>query len=173
MNRIEYTSRLAARWMAEGAVTGWRQVDGTAVLADLTGFTRLTESLAGHGAEGAEVLHRALTLSFAALLEPSLRAGGDIIGFAGDAALVWFDGVDHETRAADSALAMPESLTRLPAALTGGKRLRVSVGVHTGQITAILTGGRQRGLFLCGPEISHLVALEAAAAAGQVMASAW
>ncbi|MEO5898660.1 MAG: AAA family ATPase, partial [Ilumatobacteraceae bacterium] len=172
MNRIEHTSRLAARWMAEGAVTGWRQVDGTAVLADLTGFTRLTESLAGHGAEGAEVLHRALTLSFAALLEPSLRAGGDIIGFAGDAALVWFDGADHETRAADSALAMPESLSRLPAALTGGKRLRVSVGVHTGKITVILTGGRQQGLFLCGPEISHLVTLEAAAAPGQVMASA-
>ena len=105
--RLDHTSRLAARWLAADEPAPWRELEGTAVLADLTGFTRLTESLAGLGAEGVEVLHRALTLCFSSLLEPSLALGGDIIGFAGDAALVWFDGDGHETRAVEAAVAMP------------------------------------------------------------------
>ncbi len=167
----QHVSRLASAWLAEPEPARWRELEGSAVLADLTGFTRLTEALAGRGDEGAEVLHRALTLCFSSLLDPAVAAGGDIIGYAGDAALVWFDGDGHERRAVEAAAAMPASLARLPAAVTGGRRLRVSVGVHTGRVTAVLAGGRQRGVFLCGPAMSMLVAMEAAAGAGQVAVS--
>ncbi len=169
---LDYASRVATDWLAAETPEPWRELEGTAVLADLTGFTRLTERLTSLGAEGAEVLHRALTLCFSTLLGASMTLGGDIIGFAGDAALVWFDGDDHEIRAIESACAMSTSLGRLPAAVTGGKRLRASVGVHTGTMTAMLVGSPQRALFLCGPEISTLVTLEAAAGPGQVVASA-
>lgn len=167
---VEHVSRLAAAWLGSPDPPRWRELEGSAVLADLTGFTRLTEALAGRGDEGAEVLHRALTLCFSSLLEPALAAGGDVIGYAGDAALVWFDGEGHERRAVEAAVAMPAGLARLPAAVTGGRRLRVSVGVHTGRVTAVRAGGRQQGVFLCGPDVSALVALESAAGAGQVVA---
>lgn len=169
--RPDFASRLAIGWLADAEPVPWRELHGTAVLADLSGFTGLTEALAVRGAEGAEVLHRALTVCFASLLEPSVRAGGDIIGFAGDAALVWFDGDDHHERALSSALAMPARLAQLPAAVTGGKRLRVSVGAHTGTMTAVLAGSDQRMMVLCGPAMRTLVGLESAAAPGQVLVS--
>ena len=99
MTRPHYTSRLAAAWGAEPAAAPWRMIDGSVVLADLSGFTRLTETLTSTGAEGVEVLHRVLTHTFGTLLGRSLAVGGDVLGFAGDAALVWFDGDDHLVRA--------------------------------------------------------------------------
>lgn len=171
MTTFDHASRLATAWLSVDEPVGWRELEGTAVLADLTGFTRLTEALSHLGPEGTEVLHRSLTLCFSSLLGPSIDAGGDIIAFAGDAALVWFDGDGHVERAVESAMAMPPSLARVPAAVTGGKRLRGSIGVHTGQMTAMLLGSRQRGLVFCGEGISALVALESAAGAGQVVAS--
>ena len=149
----------------------WITVTGSAVLADLSGFTRLTEALARTGQEGVEVLHRALNLCFATLLDPAVALGGDVLGFAGDAALVWFEGDDHARRAADMALGMPARLSRLPASLAGGKRLRVSVGVHTGELTAIVGGPDRAALFPCGPLIDELVRLQGAAEPGQVLAS--
>lgn len=166
-----HVSRLAADWLRSPDPPRWRELEGSAVLADLTGFTRLTEALAARGDEGAEVLHRSLTLCFSSLLDAAVEAGGDVIGFAGDAALVWFDGEGHERRAVEAAAAMPTRLARLPAAVTGGRRLRVSVGVHGGRVTALLAGRRQRAVFLCGVDMSTLVGLEAAAGPGQVAMS--
>ena len=166
------TSRLAAAWVADETATPWRTLDGTAVLADLAGFTRLTEVLTGTGAEGVERLHSVLTLTFGALLGRSLQLGGDVLGFAGDAALVWFDGDDHARRGAEAAAAMPAGLAGLPASSTSGARLRVSVGAHTGSFTAVLAGTTQRGLFMGGPAASTVVALQAAARPGQVLMSA-
>jgi hypothetical protein len=84
---------------------------------------------------------------------------------------VWFAGDDHERRGVEAALAMPASLARLPAALTGGRRLRAGVGVHTGSVTAVLAGGHQKGLFLCGPSMTALTDLQGAAGPGQVLVS--
>ena len=58
----EFTSRLAAAWTADRQSNPWRELEGSAVLADLSGFTRLTELLVGGGEEGVEVLHRVVTL---------------------------------------------------------------------------------------------------------------
>lgn len=166
-----HASRLAATWDRTGGQP-WRMIDGSAVLADLSGFTRLTEVLTSTGAEGVEVLHRALTICFGALLGHSLELEGDVIGFAGDAALVWFEGDHHAERAARAAAAMPADLAAVPAALTGRSRLRASVGVHTGQFLAVRASARdQPGPFLCGPEVSMLARLEAAAEPMQVLMS--
>jgi class 3 adenylate cyclase/tetratricopeptide (TPR) repeat protein len=167
----EHASRLARTWLALDEPPPWRELQGSAVLADLSGFTRLTETLAVMGAEGVEVLHRALSLCFGTLLDTAMSLGGDVVGFAGDAALVWFDGDGHEQRAAVAATAMPANLGQLPAAVTGGRRLRVSVGAHTGTVLGVLTGGPQRSVVLCGPEISSLVRLQDAAEPGQVLMS--
>jgi class 3 adenylate cyclase/tetratricopeptide (TPR) repeat protein len=167
-----YASRLAERWVVDASADPWRELDGSVVLADLSGFTRLTESLTNRGPEGVEVLHDVLTRTFDALVGPGLALGGDVLGFAGDAALVWFDGADHVVRAVDAAAAMAPGLAALPAARTGGTRLQVSVGVHTGRFAAVLAGRARRGLFVCGPAMSTAAALQGEARPGEVMLSA-
>ena len=165
------TSRLASRWAADPAAPRWRTLEGSVVLADLSGFTRLTEVLTGTGAEGVERLHGVLTTTFGTLLGRSLELGGDVLGFAGDAALVWFDGDDHVVRAADAARGMPAGLAALPVSTTGGTRLRVSVGVHTGTFAAVLVGNARRSLFVVGPTMSTVVELQGRAAGGHVLMS--
>ncbi len=163
-------SRLAATIAASG--DAWRVLDGSAVLADLSGFTRLTEVLVGTGPEGVETLHRALTACFGALLDHSIELGGDVLGFAGDAALVWFDGDGHPERAARAAAAMPTDLAAVPSSTTGRTRLRASVGVHTGEFMVVRThAAGASGLFLCGPPMTTLARLESAAAPMQVRMS--
>lgn len=166
-----HTSRLAGAWAADPTAPRARELEGTAVLADLSGFTRLTEVLTRTGDEGPEVLHEVMNLCFADLLGHTPDLGGDILGFAGDAALVWFDGDDHVRRAVAAAVEMPARLAALPAAVTGGRRLRVSVGVHTGTFAAVLAGRARRAVLLCGPATSRLAALQGGAAAGRVLAS--
>jgi class 3 adenylate cyclase/tetratricopeptide (TPR) repeat protein len=171
---IEHAARLVVDWVADEQAPRCQVLHGTAVLADLTGFTRLTERLTGVGAEGPEVLHRVVSTCFATVLAGTVDLGGDIVGFAGDAALVWFDGrehSDHVDRAVAAAARMPRDLAGLPASMTGGRRLQVSTGVHTGDFHAVLVGGDRRAVLWCGPAMSHLVRLESAADPGQVVGS--
>ena len=169
--QADFTSRLAAGWLADGALPNCQKLVGSAVLADLSGFTRLTELLMRSGPEGVEVLHQVMTRCFAQLLGRSLGLGGDVIGMAGDAALVWFSGTDHVQRAVEAAGAMPKDLSALAARATGGRRLHVSVGVHTGIFDVVLAGSIQRALCFCGPETSLLARLQGAAQRGQVLMS--
>ena len=52
-------------------------IEGTALFADLTGFTTLTERLRELGDEGAERLNTQLNQLFAAMLEPLTYARGE------------------------------------------------------------------------------------------------
>jgi class 3 adenylate cyclase/tetratricopeptide (TPR) repeat protein len=163
-------SRLATSLAAQPVP--WKMVEGTAVLADLSGFTRLTEALVSRGAEGVELLHRSLTTCFDALLGSSLELEGDVLGFAGDAALVWFDGDGHPGRAARAAAAMPRNLAAVPASLTARTRLRASIGLHTGEYLAVsVPVGDRLDVTLCGPAMTQLARLEQAAESEQVLMS--
>jgi class 3 adenylate cyclase len=73
------------------------------MLADISGFTPLTETLAESGRAGAERLSAILNGYFTGLIAVVERHGGDVIKFAGDALLaLWTPGADDadETRAA-------------------------------------------------------------------------
>ena len=66
--------------------------DGVAMIADISGFTPLTEALT-HGLsadQGAEELTRALGAVFTPLIAEVHRYGGSVIKFGGDALIVWF-----------------------------------------------------------------------------------
>jgi len=66
--------------------------DGVAMIADISGFTPLTEALT-HGLsadQGAEELTRALASVFTPLIAEVHRFGGSVIKFGGDALIVWF-----------------------------------------------------------------------------------
>lgn len=98
------------------------RTSGSALFADISGFTALTESLREKfGArQGAEELTKQLDLVFSALIAEIEKYGGSVIGFAGDSMLCWFDksGDGHRGssgRALSCAFAMQESIREFPA----------------------------------------------------------
>src|SRR5262249_35019194 len=78
--------------LARGAALPDRTT-GAGLLADLSGFTALTEALTdAYGpARGAEQLTRLLNEVFDTLIDEVGRWSGSVISFAGDAITCWFD----------------------------------------------------------------------------------
>ena len=149
----------------------WRR-EGTLMFADVSGFTRLTETLSRRGKIGAEQIVGAISSVFTRLLEASTD-GGDVLKFSGDALLVFFDGPDHPQRACHAAVTMRRVLRDLGGVDAPGRRvrLRMSVGIHTGRFHFFLCGGDHLELFVLGADASTTMALEAAAAGNEVRVS--
>src|SRR5947208_7162511 len=83
------------RSLAQGAPLPDR-MQGSALFADISGFTPLTEALANELGphRGAEELTAHLDRVFAVLGDELHATGGHIICFSGDAITCWFDGDD-------------------------------------------------------------------------------
>src|SRR5947207_11918743 len=147
--------------------------DGTVVFVDLSGFTRLSESLARRGREGAELIVDTISSCFSVLLADAYENGGSLLQFGGDALLLWFDGDDHPLRACASALAMRRTLRRIGRIRAGASDivLRMSVGIHSGSYEMFLVGGSHREFLIAGAGMSTVVEMEAAASAGQILVS--
>ena len=82
------------------------------MFADISGFTALTERLAEKGAAGVESLARILNDYFGQLIDLVYEYGGDVVKFAGDAAIaVWpiAPDVNAETNAGTTNLVSDES----------------------------------------------------------------
>jgi class 3 adenylate cyclase/tetratricopeptide (TPR) repeat protein len=148
-------------------------VEGTVVFADVSGFTRLSERLARVGKEGAEHLVDTINACFSALLADAHAHGGSLLKFGGDALLLWFEGTDHAIRACASAALMRSTLRRVGRIDTGAGKVvvRISVGVHSGWFETFLVGDSNREYLIAGPAASRAVAIEAAAATGQILMS--
>ncbi|MBI3166891.1 MAG: hypothetical protein HYZ22_00325 [Chloroflexi bacterium] len=71
---------------------------GSVLFADISGFTRLTESLRNSlGTRlGAEELTKHLNAVDTALITEVEKHGGSVLGFAGDAITCWFDDANAE-----------------------------------------------------------------------------
>jgi class 3 adenylate cyclase/tetratricopeptide (TPR) repeat protein len=147
--------------------------DGTVVFVDLSGFTRLSERLSRKGREGAEQLVDTISSCFSVLLAHSYDNGGSLLKFGGDALLLWFDGAQHVERAGDSAVEMRKKLREIGHIRTAASEvvLRMSVGVHSGAYQMFLVGGSHREFLIAGPAVGCVVAMEAAASAGQILVS--
>jgi hypothetical protein len=131
------------------------------VLADITGFTRLSERLALSGHEGAEQLLDAVDRCVCALLSRAGDYGGSLLKFGGDALAVWFDGDQHAARGCCAAVAMRAALreTRVLRAGATPIKLRMSVGVHSGRYEFFIVGRSHRELVVAGPAVTHLIAV--------------
>src|SRR5262245_21591069 len=57
---------------------------GAVLLADISGFTALTEQLCREGPAGAELLAAALNAYFSQIIDAISQAGGEVVQFAGD-----------------------------------------------------------------------------------------
>ena len=170
---VPYVPRLTLEWLRDEPQVRHRQLDGSVVFADISGFTALSERLASLGREGAEHLTDVIDATFQHLLEGVYREGGRLVFFGGDAVLLLFDGDDHARRAVRAAVALRRDLRAVARHRTprGSVTLRISQGVHTGVFDAYLVGSGHRQLMLAGPGISAVVAAEHEANAGQIVMS--
>jgi predicted ATPase/class 3 adenylate cyclase len=117
---------------------------GAALIADISGFTPLTEGLAvALGPQrGAEELTRHLDTFYGTLIEPIEQYGGSVVGFSGDAVTCWFD-QDTGHRAIAAALTMQAAVRALPAiAIADGPmvQLAAKIAVAHGPVRRFVVG---------------------------------
>lgn len=143
-----------------------------AMLADISGFTRLTEQLARRGPEGVELLSEAVNRELEALAETVEAYGGDVVKFAGDAIVaLWITRgepmIDAVRRATRCALAIQRM--QHTSALDGGEPLRVRIGVGAG-VAALMTLGAagRREFFVGGDALTQMGVAERGVEPGDV-----
>jgi class 3 adenylate cyclase/tetratricopeptide (TPR) repeat protein len=168
-----FLPRLTIRWISEEPDVRVRALEGTVVFVDISGFTKMSERLARLGRVGAEEVTDVVGFVFRKLLGTAYANGGGLIKFGGDALLLFFSGEHHSSDGVAAAIGMRRALSEMGAIDTsaGKVRLRMSVGVHSGEFHFFLVGERHRELLLTGPGASTVVAMEGTADAGEVVVS--
>ena len=167
--RAAYVPDLALGWDPAGP--RWRELEGTLIFADLSGFTRLSERLARVGRDGAEVVKDIINSVFEPCVAAVLAERGDVVKFAGDGLMCCFHGADHHVRAARAAAAMQRAVRlagRAPT-LAGPARVSISIGVETGPVLCLMARAHRDELMLTGPTVDAMFAVESAARPGQVL----
>ncbi|MGD0897910.1 MAG: adenylate/guanylate cyclase domain-containing protein, partial [Thermoguttaceae bacterium] len=154
---------------------------GAVLIADISGFTAMTEALAKRGPLGAELLNNILNDFFGRAIDLILAHGGDVVRFAGDALLATWPAASAGAlpaatlRAVDCALALQAALDDYRG--REDMRLSLKTGVGAGEFVVLHIGGVQdRWEFLVsGPAFVQAFAALEKAAPGQVVASmrAW
>ncbi len=169
-----YVPALLADWLRERPDQRHRTLTGTLVFADVSGFTRLTEMLSELGKRGAEEMAELINGTFTRLLAPAREFGADLIKWGGDATLLLFDGPGHVERGARAAFEM-QSVMRHEGRLQtsrGSVRLRMSIGLHSGQVEMLLVGSEDhRELLVIGDAAGAVTNLEKAAGPGEIIIS--
>jgi class 3 adenylate cyclase/tetratricopeptide (TPR) repeat protein len=172
--------RLVRRLLDEPEAAGRAHADrlvGSLLLADISGFTAITEQLAASGPGGAEELRVLLDGAFSPLLELIAGTGGDVLKFAGDAMLAcWpapagdLDGRGLATAAAAGcAEAMQAALARFAAAERIPLALRIGIG--SGEVVVLDVGGERerRELLVAGAAVPQTTGALERARPGQVV----
>lgn len=150
------------------------RAQGTALLADVSGFTPLMEHLASTlgPQRGAEELTRLLNALFAPLIHTVHGYGGQVIAFGGDALTCWFPGERAPLRAATCALEMQRQVAcfgreeeAVPTALS------MHIGLATGEVRRFYVGRPPHGRLevLAGTVMERMAGAERRAASGQVV----
>lgn len=172
-----YIARDRRRALATGVDLPDR-VRGSAMFADVSGFTQLTEALRNElgPQRGAEALTAHLDRVFHAVIAELDRYGGNVIYFAGDAITGWIDG-DDGRRAAAAGLAMQTAMARVGRIVTSAGatvQLALKVAVAVGEARRAVVGDPsiQRIEVLAGSLLDRLAETEHLAAQGEVVLDA-
>jgi class 3 adenylate cyclase/tetratricopeptide (TPR) repeat protein len=123
------------------------RASGSALFADIAGFTALTESLQEKFGirQGAEELNKTLSVVYGALIHELESHGGSVITFAGDAVLCWFD--DTHGHAPSSAIAAAFAMQNemrafvelsMPRSIIA--RLSVKITIASGTVRRFMVG---------------------------------
>jgi class 3 adenylate cyclase/tetratricopeptide (TPR) repeat protein len=168
-----YVPRQVLHWLAETPMATFREIEGTLVFVDISGFTKLSERLAKQGKVGAEQLTDAIGACFTQLLGVAYGNGGGLVKFGGDALLLLYQGDNHAVRATQAAVGMRRALRAMGPIDCSGSRvtLRMSIGLHSGTFHFFLVGEAHRELLVTGPDATQTVLMEATAEAGEIVVS--
>jgi class 3 adenylate cyclase len=150
-------------------------VKGSLLFADVSGFTALSEQLAGEGLEGAEKLTDIMNGYFKVMLNILSNSGGILIKFAGDATLVYFPYQDDNqqaqwcVRAGLRMLRAMKDFKEIPTP-QGKATLRMKIGVGTGDIYLGNIGSVKRMEYaITGSTVMNTMHAEGQAAANQLI----
>jgi len=173
-------ARVARQFAANPHPSGGPQADrfiGAVLLADISGFTGLTEALARRGEVGVEDLTRCLNVYFGRLIDLIVEHGGDVVKFAGDALMaIWSTDAEDlaasACRAAQCGLAAQERLHDFP--VTADVRLSLRIGLSAGPLAILHVGGvdGRCELVATGEPLAGMNAANAQARPGEVVMSA-
>jgi class 3 adenylate cyclase/tetratricopeptide (TPR) repeat protein len=168
-----YVPAVVIDWLRDSPEASHRTVQGTLSFIDISGFTQLTERFAQAGKVGAEEMTQVLDAVFTSLLGIAYGYGADLIKWGGDGVLLLFPGDGHAATACACAWEMRKTLRRVGkvTGTAGSATLRMSVGLHSGDVMFFLVGSRHRELVVTGPAATQTAAMEAAAEASQVVIS--
>lgn len=151
---------------------------GSALFADISGFTALTEALRDSLGlrRGAEELTRHLDAVYTALIAEVERYGGSVLSFSGDAIMCWFDAADGPAaqRAVSCALGLQQAMGAFAAVtLPSGMPLALTlkVAVASGPARRFVTGDPAIHYLdsLAGATITRTAAAEHLAQRGEVL----
>lgn len=150
---------------------------GTALFADISGFTPLTAALAEElgRQRGAEEVLNYINPIYEAIIGELHRHRGSVIGFAGDSITCWLDG-DDGRRGVACALNMQEIMARFATITTPAETevaLSIKVAVAAGPARRFLAGNPQYHNFeaLAGATLERMAAAEHQAGKGDVVVS--
>ncbi len=150
------------------------EAQGTALFADISGFTPLTEALTVElgPKRGAEELTVHLNQVYGALIAELHRFGGSVISFSGDAITCWLDG-DDGRRGVAAALAMQQAMGQFAAVSTISDRivsLGMKVAVAAGPVRRFVVGdpAYQRIDTMAGETLEKLAAAEHLIGRGEI-----
>jgi class 3 adenylate cyclase/tetratricopeptide (TPR) repeat protein len=168
-----YVPAIVIDWLRDSPEASHRTVQGTLSFIDISGFTQMTERFAQAGKVGAEEMSQILGAVFTDLLAVPWGYGADLIKWGGDAVLLLFQGEGHAAAACAAAYEMRRAMRRVGrvTGTAGSATLRMSAGLHSGQVMFFLVGSRHRELIVTGPAATQTAVMEAAAEAGQVVIS--
>jgi class 3 adenylate cyclase/tetratricopeptide (TPR) repeat protein len=169
-----FVPRVVVDWLREVPEARRRELEGTLVFVDISGFTAMSERLATRGKRGAEEVTEVMNLVFSRLLDVAYAFGGGLLKFGGDALLLFFSGEEHEMRACDASFGMRTALRELgePETSVGPVTLKMHVGIHRDVYDFFLVGETHRELLLVGGGVTQTVEMESTAQAGEILVSA-
>ena len=170
-----FVPQLLRTWLTEDTKAAHRAIAGTLAMIDISGFTQITERLAAHGKVGAEELTEILDSIFSELLQLARHDGAQLVKWAGDAVVLLFEGDQHAVRAARAAHRMRTLLRRVGNVRkpVGPVGLRMSVGIHSGELSLFLVGDPNvhRELIVCGPTATRTAQIGSAARTDEIRLS--
>ncbi|KAJ3226148.1 hypothetical protein HK099_005501 [Clydaea vesicula] len=163
------------------------------VMADVSGYSKLSASLAERGAEGAEILCRTMKGYLDKIIDIILKHGGDIVKFAGDAVIFYwklqkFDPggspvsiKDEEVNKGEIVLKAAHCCLDLLKLLgsyeveipeIGMQVLRIHLGIGAGHVYDVAVGGIDRWEhFIAGDAVNQLASVLDLAKAGELALS--
>lgn len=148
---------------------------GTALFADISGFTPLTSAYAEAlgPRQGAEELIRQINQVYDVLINEVHRFRGSVIYFSGDAITCWFDG-DNGLQATTCALAMQERMKTFSAVSTPAHTtiaITIKIAIAAGPARRFLVGDPaiQRIDVLVGDTLTLVATAEKLAQPGQIV----